>query len=117
MRPQEFEFVWEKQKDGCTYNSTRDICHALGNSDQYPFPIGAQPKTPEEEMILQIQTETLNAVVAAIEAAPEYHWENGTLRKETNEERNARLRQIEERGKGYAEARERWVAKIREAAK
>ena len=116
MRPQEVGYTWEKQKDGCTYNSTRDICHALGNSDQYPIPLGTRPKTPEEETILQIQTDTLNAVVAAIEAAPEYHWENGTLRKETDEERNARLRRIAEIRQGYGEAREHWVEKIKEMA-
>ena len=117
MKPQIFEYVWEKQKDGCRYNSCRDLVHALGDSDQYPFPINGRPKTPEEEMILQIQTDMLNVVFAAIEAAPEYHWENGTLRKETDEGRNAQLRRIEEIGKEYEAARGNWVARIKAEAK
>ena len=114
MRTQDFDFVWEKQKDGCTYNSTRDICHAISNSDLYPLPIGTQPKIPEEEMILQIQMDTINAVVSAIEAAPEYKLENGTLREETEGERADRLQRIEKIRKRMQESKERWVAKIRE---
>lgn len=68
MKEQIFKYRWGKPGDGSVFVSSRDICHAIGNSDQYPVePIGGE-KTPERE----IQDETLFAVIAAIETAPRY---------------------------------------------
>ena len=47
--------MWEKPRDGCRYISARDIVHALGNSDQYPFPLGRRPKTPEIRRMVDIR--------------------------------------------------------------
>ena len=69
MKRQIFKYMWEKPRDGCRYISARDIVHALGNSDQYPFPLGRRPKTPEEESVYQVMFETLDAVLAAIATA------------------------------------------------
>ena len=82
--------MWGKPLDGDRYIRTRDIVHALGNSDQYPFSLGQRPKTPEEEFGHKAMIETINAVVAAIEAAPQYVWQDGRLTRETDEEGNAR---------------------------
>ena len=90
MKRQIFKYMWEKPRDGCRYISARDIVHALGNSDQYPFPLGQRPKTPEEESVYEVMFETLDAVLAAIEAAPQYVWQGGRLTRETDEDGNAR---------------------------
>ena len=88
MKRQIFKYMWEKPRDGCRYISARDIVHALGNSDQYPFPLGRRPKTPEEESAYEVMFETIDAVVAAIEAAPQYVWQDGRLTRETDEDGN-----------------------------
>jgi len=101
MKPQIFKYMWGKPLDGDRYIRTRDIVHALGNSDQYPFSLGQRPKTPEEEFGHKAMIETINAVVAAIEAAPQYVWQDGRLTRETDEEGNARRQEavgLRERG-------------------
>ena len=68
-KPQQFEEIWcVRQKDGLCY--FQDILHAIGNSDQYPFPLWE--KDYKHLAAQEAQTETINAVVAALERVPKY---------------------------------------------
>jgi len=68
-KPQEFKEMWvAKNPGGLIYK--RDIVHATGNSDQYPFPLWAVAEGHEAEQ--EAQTETIRAMVAAIERCPVY---------------------------------------------
>lgn len=68
-KPQQFEEIWcVRQKDGLCY--FKDILHAIGNSDQYPFPLWE--KDYKHLAAQEAQTETINAVVAALERVPKY---------------------------------------------
>lgn len=66
-KKQVFQYHWELLKDGAMLVNNRDIVHAIGNCDLYPTEIG-KGDTPEE----RAATETVNAVVAAIDATPKY---------------------------------------------
>jgi hypothetical protein len=68
-KPQLFTELWAaKHPGGMVYK--RDIVHALGNSDQYPFPLWKKDYTHLAEQ--GAQTETLQAVIAAIDRCPVY---------------------------------------------
>jgi hypothetical protein len=68
-KPQLFTELWAaKHPGGVVYK--RDIVHALGNSDQYPFPLWKKDYTHLAEQ--GAQTETLQAVIAAIDRCPVY---------------------------------------------
>ena len=68
-KPQEFKELWvARNPGGLVYK--RDIVHALGNSDQYPFPLWE--KDYMHLAAQEAQTETLQAVIAAIDRCPVY---------------------------------------------
>ena len=68
-KPQEFVERWGvRNTDGICYY--RDIVHAIGNSDQFPFPLWQ--KDYKHLAAQEAQTETINAVVAALERVPKY---------------------------------------------
>ena len=66
MKEQIFEYQFQDASDGDEFIRNRDLTHAIGNSDQYPVPLGSD--TPEGK----IQEETIEAVTNAIDAAPKY---------------------------------------------
>lgn len=101
MKRQIFQYLWEKQRDGCRYISARDIVHALGNSNLFPYPVSYQPETLVDEIRYEAMIETIDAVVASIEAAPEYVLQGGQLTRETDEEGNARRQKAEEARKEH----------------
>ena len=68
-KPQLFTGLWAaKHPGGLVYK--RDIAHALGNSDQYPFSLWE--KDYMHLAAQEAQTETLQAVTAAIDRCPVY---------------------------------------------
>ena len=68
-KQQLFTGLWAaKHPGGLVYK--RDIAHALGNSDQYPFSLWE--KDYMHLAAQEAQTETLQAVIAAIERCPVY---------------------------------------------
>lgn len=68
MKKQIFEYQWGIPQDGCHYISEGDLYHAICNSDRFPFSLMKKPETPEEK----VMQETLDAVVAAINAVPKH---------------------------------------------
>lgn len=75
MKEQLFEYCWSKPKNGSQFISARDLLHAIGNSDQFPFNPTKSPQTKEEK----VMQETIEAVFAAIEATPKYTLQDGRL--------------------------------------
>lgn len=68
-KPQEFEEVWSREQTaGLCYIT--DIRHAIGNSDQYPYPLW--PEDREHLQAQEAQEETLCAVIAAVNRVPLY---------------------------------------------
>lgn len=68
-KPQLFKGLWNvKQTSGLCY--FQDVLHAIGNSDQYPFDLWK--KDYMHLAAQEAQTETINAVVAALERVPKY---------------------------------------------
>jgi hypothetical protein len=68
-KPQLFKELWNvKQTRGLCY--FQDVLHAIGNSDQYPFDLWK--KDYMHLAAQEAQTETINAVAAALDRVPKY---------------------------------------------
>ena len=75
MKEQIFEYCWSKPKNDSQFISARDLLHAIGNSDQFPFNPTKKPQTKEEK----VMQKTIEAVFAAIDATPKYTLQDGQL--------------------------------------
>ena len=75
MKEQIFEYCWGKPKNGSQFISAQDLRHAIFNSDQFPIDPINKRETPEEKLV----NETIEAVIAAIEATPKYVLQDGQL--------------------------------------
>ncbi len=62
MKKQIFNYNWSTPEERGRFKYSRDLTHAIGNSDQYPCGLGENT----------IQNETIDAVVNAIDSVPEY---------------------------------------------
>lgn len=67
-QPQNFMELWSTKHSG--YMSVSDIHHAIGNSDQFPFPIFARDYKHMAEQ--DAQEKTICAVIAALDRVPVY---------------------------------------------
>lgn len=69
-KPQKFKYNFLSEEASGCFMRVSDVCHALGNCDQYPVPYEGlcNPQTHDEKLC----SEMLDAVIAAIEAVPLY---------------------------------------------